>query len=129
MQPIRAPRTDLTPEVIFSPAQGSLSIEGECYPENPNAFFGPIFTTLTSQLDAIKPPAFEVRIRLNYINSASTKAFRQLFSMMDALAAGGCRVSITWEHEEDDDAIQDLGTDLADGLHNIDFHPSPFTAA
>jgi hypothetical protein len=112
MKPLKAIRTDNTPEVVFLPAAGSLSIEGECYPENQNVFFAPIVAVIKTYLETSKPAHFDVSVRLIYVNSASTKSFRQLFGVLNAAAVAGCSVDIEWAFDPEDDAMQDLGQDL-----------------
>lgn len=128
MKPINAVRTDSTPEIIFNPAAGTLFIEGECYPENPNSFFNPVIATIHSFMEEHKPAKFHARIRLAYVNSASTKSMRQLFVVLNDAAKAGCGIDVDWEFDQDDDAIQDLGEDLLHGLGTtwFDFHEAPF---
>jgi len=116
MQPIKAARTDNTPAIIFNPAGCTLFIEGECYPENPNSFFNPVISTIHSYMEENKPAKFNARIRLAYVNSASTKSMRHLFMVLNDAAKAGCSVDVDWEFDQDDDAIQDLGEDLLHGL-------------
>jgi hypothetical protein len=116
MTPIRIAPTDVTPEIFFSPSENKLSIEGECHPENPAVFFGPILKLLQQYLEAVQPKTFVATIRFAYINSASTKAMRQIFVMFSEAAKRGCDVDINWEFDPDDDAIQELGQDLLYGI-------------
>lgn len=116
MQAIKAARTDSTPEIIFNPVHNTLFIAGECYPENPNLFFQPIIGAIQSHFEGKLPAKFYTRIRLSYVNSASTKSMRHLFMVLNEAAHAGCAVDIDWEFDEEDDAIQDLGEDLMHGL-------------
>ncbi len=130
MKTIRSARTEHTPEIIFDPANSSLFIEGECYPENPNAFFQPLIATLDSYFKTSRPVNFTARIRLAYVNSASTKSMRHLFMVLNDAAKAGWGVDIDWEFDQDDDAIQDLGEDLMHGLGItwLNFNEAPFVA-
>lgn len=116
MQAIKLARTDHTPDVIFNPTHHTLFIAGECYPENPTLFFQPIIGTIQAHFEHQLPAKFYVRIRLSYVNSASTKSMRHLFMVLNEAAHAGCAVDIDWEFDEEDDAIQDLGEDLMHGL-------------
>lgn len=116
MQAIKAARTEHTPEVIFNPVHNTLFIGGECYPENPALFFQPIIGTIQAHFGHKVPAKFYARIRLSYVNSASTKSMRHLFMVLNEVAHAGCAVDIDWEFDEEDDAIQDLGEDLMHGL-------------
>jgi SiaC family regulatory phosphoprotein len=116
MTPIRIARTEVTPEILFSPTERTLSIEGECHPENPAAFFGPFLALLQQYLETAQPGSFMMNVRFAYINSASTKAMRQIFVMLHEATLRGCSVDINWEFDSDDDAIQELGQDLLYGI-------------
>lgn len=128
MQAIKAARTESTPEVIFNPVHNTLFIAGECYPENPNLFFQPILGILQTHFGSKAPAKFYTRIRLTYVNSASTKSMRQLFMVLNEAAHAGAAVDIDWEFDEEDDAIQDLGEDLMHGLGVtwLNFNEVPF---
>jgi hypothetical protein len=130
MTPMNAVRTENTPEIIFDTPSNSLYIEGECYPENPAAFFQPFLAAVQAYLEHNRPARFHARFRLSYVNSASTKSMRQLFIAFNEAAKVGCSVDIDWEFDQDDDAIQDLGEDLMYGLgiSYVDFHEVPFVS-
>jgi hypothetical protein len=128
MSPLFLERTSVTPEIRLEPARGTLFVSGECYPENPIPFFGQLFATLQLHL-ATRPPRLEVTLRLSYVNSASTKAFRKLLTKLDEAAALGTRVKVLWEHETGDETIAELGQDLVDGLHQLDFEAATFDQA
>ncbi len=79
MQALKSERTSVTPEVVFSPAEQLLRIEGECYPENPLLFFNPLLAMLGQYFEASQPARFVAEVKLQYINSASTMGLRSLF--------------------------------------------------
>jgi len=120
MSIVKVAATALTPDIEFDPQGAKISFIGEVYPENPLPFFDPIINTLRRYFLSVKPEQFDVVMRLNYVNSASTKAFRNLFLLFDEVGKGGTTVRIRWEHDPDDDAIEELGADLAADLHYID---------
>ena len=64
MQALKSERTSVTPEVVFSPAEQLLRIEGECYPENPLPFFNPILSMLGRYFEASQPPRFVAEMKL-----------------------------------------------------------------
>jgi hypothetical protein len=121
MRPLALRQTTVTPEVSFQPDQGLLVMMGECYPENPSLFFAPILGAVEAHFRASRLHAFEARFRLTYVNSASAKALRRLFGVMNAMAEHGVAVAVTWQHDALDDAAVELGDDLASGLMRIDY--------
>ncbi|MFN3295525.1 DUF1987 domain-containing protein [Caldimonas sp.] len=116
MSVVRVPATTVTPEIEFQPGAQYLRIRGECYPENPLVFFEPLLGTLQRYFAQERPLRFAVQVQMNYVNSASTKAFRQLFLMLDALGRRGAQVEVQWEHDAQDDVMAELGVDLASDL-------------
>lgn len=119
MQVIKSERTNVTPEIIFFPEEGKFQMDGECYPENPLPFFNPILATLKTYFDAHRPPAFEARMRIQYINSASTKGVRSLFSLFNDAGVSGTDVKVFWEYDPEDDAIEELGADLVEDFNHL----------
>jgi hypothetical protein len=126
MSVIKAQRTAVTPEITFSPADRTLHVEGECYPENPLPFFTPILSTLKNYFDQERPDHFEAHMRLQYINSASTKGLRSLFSLLNDVGAQGADVKVLWAYDQEDDAIEELGADLVEDFHHLHLERQPF---
>lgn len=119
MQPLRAARTAVTPEVVFSRSANRLLFDGECYPENPLPFFTPIADAIRSHLESQRPGRFEARMRLQYVNSASTMGLRTIFSVLNDAGARGTEVDVFWSHDPEDDAMEELGLDLAEDFHHV----------
>jgi len=126
MTTLELPRTAFTPEVTFRYEAGTLAMSGECYPENPAAFFGPLMAAIERHFRAGGGETFDATFRLSYVNSASTKALRRILGILDAMGEHGTIVAVTWEHEVDDDMSSELGEDLAAGLHFIVYHARTF---
>lgn len=126
MTVIKSEATIDTPKVIFDLAANTLKIEGECYPENPLPFFNPILEAVSNHLGTQKPRQFEVYVRLQYINSASTQSLRSLFSLLNDAGVDGSDIRVTWAYEEDDDAIEELGMDLLEDFNYVNLQRQPF---
>ena len=120
MNVARLAATAVTPELEFNPDSAHISIKGECYPENPLAFFDPVFASLRRYFAEQKPSVFVARVQLQYVNSAATKAFRNLYLMLEELGKSGVSVRVEWVYDPEDDALEELGEDLAADLNYID---------
>jgi hypothetical protein len=107
------PRSKLTPLVRLDGVSNRLVFEGDCYPENPVAFFGPFLTTFEEHLEHARPTEFVADFRLRYVNSASTVTLHQLLALLDRAAERGSHVHVNWVHDPDDDVNEELGHDLA----------------
>ena len=73
MQRIRHQPTERSPRVDFDFARHHLLMEGESYPEDAAAFFGPLLEALQeflAQLDGKGRVVFD--IKMSYFNSSST---------------------------------------------------------
>lgn len=122
MNIIKAARTPVTPEVVLDMDKHTLSVQGECYPENPLPFFQPIAATLKQHLNNKKPARFDAHMHLQYVNSASTKGLQQLVAILNDAASGGTQVHVHWQHDPEDDALEELGQDLVEDFHQVLFH-------
>jgi len=112
-------RTHVTPYTLLDIERCELVIDGECYPENPSAFFGPLMSALQAFHAEVKPGHFHVQISLQYLNSSSTKGLRKIMVLLNDWAKGGVEVHVTWNFVEGDDVIEDLGGDLTDDLTSL----------
>ena len=119
MQTLRAPRTAVTPEVVFSRSDNKLTIDGECYPENPLPFFTPIVNAIQDHLLRQRPARFEAHMRLQYVNSASTKGLQTIFSVLNDAGEKGTSVEVFWAHDPEVDAIEELGPDLVEDFNYV----------
>jgi len=82
--PLRTAATELTPEIVFDSAGGLLTMQGECYPENPVAFFAPLLVEMQRFLAASAPRTISADFRLRYVNSASSRVLRRVLVLLDA---------------------------------------------
>ena len=118
--------TAVTPQVTFEADARQMSLEGECYPENPMPFFDGITAKLATWYTGAKPSEFVAVFRLQYVNSSSTKGFRALLSMFNDWGKDGTEVQVVWEHEEEDDTMEELGQDLVEDFGYIHLETATF---
>lgn len=98
--------TDRSPKVVLDRQESLLLIEGRSYPEEGMDFFDPIIMRFRSLEDSDNPIR-TVHIRLEYYNSATTKALADLFTALEHSVKRGNEAKVIWEFEEDDDGIQE----------------------
>jgi len=125
MDNIRIEATDRTPEVDFAYNENAFSLRGEAYPEDVNAFFGPIVDNLEQHLTSLQDKEVTFNFELIYFNSSTAKILMMLFEMLDACASSGNRVVINWVFEADDDNMQELGEEYAEDLEHAAFNLQP----
>jgi hypothetical protein len=102
-------------EVNFDKDTGILELEGASYPENALDFFGPIVEWIKNYISEIKKP-FIMNIRINYINTSSTKCMLDMFEMLQEYYASGVSIKINWFYEKDDEDIMETGEEIGEGL-------------
>jgi hypothetical protein len=97
-----------TPKVDFVSAEGKLSLEGRSIPENPAEFYEPLLDWLKDYFESPKPVT-QVIIKLEYINSGSSKSMLELLRRVKEQHLNGNKCQIKWFYEEDDESVQELG--------------------
>jgi SiaC family regulatory phosphoprotein len=102
-------KTFNTPEVIFIPSEGVLKIEGRSIPEDPGDFFEEILALLIEYYKTGPKETTRVDIKLEYINSGSSKYMLDIFRILKKNYDDGHDCIINWYFEEDDESIQELG--------------------
>lgn len=101
-------KTFNTPEVFFSPNEGVLKIEGRSIPEDPGEFFDNIIEQVNQYYENPKELT-RIDIKLEYINSGSSKYMLELMRIFKKNYENGKDCIVNWYYEEDDESIQELG--------------------
>ncbi len=113
MSELHITATDRTPEIRLSLTEGIFSMKGESFPEDVSAFYGQVIVAIDQLPVAIKKP-LAVDIAMVYINSSSIKAMFRIFEGLEAVRKAGHDLNITWNFQDDDDIMQELGEDFKD---------------
>lgn len=98
--------TDRSPLVILDRDGSILKIEGRSYPEEGMDFFDPIILRFKT-LQKSENPIRTIHVRLEYYNSATSKALAELFQGLVSIKRAGLEATVIWEYEEEDDGIQE----------------------
>lgn len=110
------------PEVDFKFSQNHLALRGESFPENAQAFYGPVIAALTNYLGSRRDQDIVVDIELRYFNSSSTKILLNIFRMLDQAASNDNIVHLNWVHDPDDDTVLEFGNDLAQDYVTLNYN-------
>lgn len=108
--------TDRTPLVFLDRESSILKIEGRSYPEDGMDFYDPIVLRFKS-LEKSDTPITTVHIRLEYYNSATSKAISELFLHLLSAKKAGFETKVIWEYEEADEGIQEDIDMFIDSFH------------
>ncbi|GAB6040872.1 DUF1987 domain-containing protein [Endothiovibrio diazotrophicus] len=125
MEPITIAASERAPAVAFDFAANRFALRGESYPEDVNAFYGPLLERFNHHLGDCFDAEIRFDFELIYFNSSSAKVFMGLFDALDRAAGAGNRVLITWAYEEDDDHLEELGGEFAEELRHARFEARP----
>jgi hypothetical protein len=108
MEDLYLKKTSNSPEVEFLADSGELSMEGRSIPEDPGEFFERLIDWINEYF--LHPAEkTEVTIKLEYINSGSSKYMLELLRIMKINHDAGKNVKVLWYFEEGDESIQELG--------------------
>lgn len=100
------------PGIIYYDDNNTLEISGRSIPENPELIFRRLDEWITSHFD--KNETLTVNIKLEYINSGSSKYLYEILKKLTAYANSGKNVVLKWLYEEDDEAMLELGEHYRD---------------
>ncbi len=105
--------TKQTPEIKFNHSTGLLEISGRSIPENTFEFFNPVLLWL-DEYPSIAPSKTEVKVKLEYFNTSSSKYILEILKRLKNLLNEGKDVIIKWYYDEDDEEMMETGEDYED---------------
>lgn len=103
-------------EINFNKDSGILEMSGSSYPENALDFFNPIVNWIKEYIVEIKKPIV-MNIRLNYLNTSSTKCILDIFEILEQYHKSGGNIKINWYYEKDDEDIKETGEELSEDFN------------
>ena len=115
MDNLQIAKTKYTMEIDFNKDTGVLDMAGSSYPENALDFFAPIINWIKDYISQIEKQMV-MNIRLNYLNTSSTKCILDIFEILDQYHKSGGDVKINWYYAEDDEDIRETGEELCEDL-------------
>ncbi len=125
MEQIYHEATDRTPLVDFNFPEHHLLIQGESYPEDAAAFFGPLLEALRGFVYTPRAETLVMDLKMSYFNSSSAKALMNMFQVLETAAAEGNPVEVNWYYHPDDDAMEEFGEDFSEDFQHAAFHMRP----
>lgn len=103
--------TVMTPSVHFDPKESIFKIWGNSRPENPLAFYLPIFDWLTEFFNTSNSEiVFE--LQLNYFNTSTSKVLLDLFEFFEKSNQNEKKVHVVWQYPADDEEMMEAGQEL-----------------
>jgi hypothetical protein len=114
MEVIFIKSTNVSPEVIFNPAEGKYVISGWSHPESPSKFYAPVLKWIDEYGEKHLNGA-TVSFNIEYFNTPSARVLREIFDRLENLYRKGIKVSINW-HYDDESSKEEFQHEFAQGL-------------
>ncbi len=103
-----------TPAVYFDPNKGIFKMFGRSLPENSLKFWTPILRQVEN---GIITRHLDVRIKMEYYNTSSSKCVFDLFRVFKAIEDKGIALMIRWYYDEYDEDMLEAGEDYKNLLN------------
>jgi len=100
------------PGIVYYPDENKLELIGRSIPENPELIFRRLEEWITIHFE--KNNGLDVNIKLEYINSGSSKYLYEILKRLTGYGRSGKLVKLKWLYEEDDEAMLELGEHYRD---------------
>jgi hypothetical protein len=100
------------PGIAYYPPSNRLELVGRSIPENPELIFRRLDDWLTLHFE--NNDGLDVNIRLEYINSGSSKYLYEILKRLTGFVRSGKLVRMKWLYEEDDEGMLELGQHYRD---------------
>ena len=100
------------PGIVYYPQTNTLELFGRSIPENPELIFGRLDEWITVHFT--KNSGINFNIKLEYINSGSSKYLYEILKRLTDYGISGKEVIIKWLYEEEDEAMMELGEHYRD---------------
>ncbi len=108
-------KTKHTLQVDFNKDTGVLEMSGSSYPEDVTRFFGPMIEWIKQFMVEVNKN-IKMNLKLNYLNTSSTKCILDIFEILDEYFQDGGKVEVNWYYTEDDEDILETGEDLTEDI-------------
>ncbi len=116
-------KSQKTPNILFDADKGFFSIHGVVFPEDSTKFFEPLFNYVQNYF--INPlPESTLELYIFYFNTASSKQIYELIKLFDK-NKDKTKVIINWLYEEDDEDMEETGTEYNSFFSELPFNMLP----
>jgi hypothetical protein len=100
------------PGIYYFPGSNMLELIGRSIPENPEQIFKRLDEWISLHFE--NNEELSINIRLEYINSGSSKYLYEILKRLTLIGRSGKVIKIKWLYEEDDEAMLELGEHYRD---------------
>ncbi len=101
--------TETTPYINFSKENDLFQIDGRSLMEDAEIFYGPLVQWFIGYRNNPNPKT-ELTIRLEYLNTKTSRQFLDLFKIMEGIPNS----KIVWQFSDEDEDMEEMGQELAE---------------
>jgi hypothetical protein len=113
-------RTEHSPEIDLDLDNGVMEFVGRSLPSNSEQFYSRVYRWIEEYLEQPKDET-TVNMRLDYLDTSSSKHLYNIFQKLDAVNERGQHVRINWHFETGDEEMAETGKDY-ESLFRLDFN-------
>ena len=99
-------------EILLNTEEHLLQLSKRSVSPDPELIFNPLIDILNVYFDSNE--TLICKIKLEYFNSSSSRSLLNLLKRLAFQRKKGCKISVMWYHEKDDDDSREFGEDLQD---------------
>ena len=111
MNDFSLPGSQSTPAIQSDWAAGSISMQGDSYPENSFELFHPVFDWIERFLAEAERP-LSLELRLLYLNTSSIKAMMEIFDLLEGAHQQGKSVAVNWYYDRQNERVVELAEEF-----------------
>jgi hypothetical protein len=112
--------TENSPQIDLDLDQGVLDFIGRSLPHNSEQFYARVYRWLEEYLQEPKGET-TVNMKLDYLDTSSSKHIYNIFQKLDAVSERGQRVQVNWHFESGDEEMAETGKDY-ESFFKLDFN-------
>lgn len=113
-------RTETSPQIDMDLDQGVMDFIGRSLPHNSEQFYSRVYRWIEEYLQEPKVET-TVNMRLDYLDTSSSKHLYNIFQKLDAVSERGQHVQVNWHFETGDEEMAETGKDYQ-SLFKLDFN-------
>lgn len=100
-----------TPFVFLDQKNGFIELIGKSYMEDSMAFYDPIMEWIYEYVR--QPKDTSINIDLEFFNTSTAKILLIMIKTLSRVQNAGCKCTVNWFYDDDDDEIRDSGMNFA----------------
>ena len=116
---------DTSPKVKFTDADGKMEISGKSFPNDVFSFYKPILEWLNHYSKHPKPIT-EFSFKLSYFNTATSKIFLDILTILEGIHTEGNEVIVNWYYPSYDEDMMEAGEEYSE-MVDVHFNHISYT--